>query len=224
MPLRPLFCETEINLESDTTPLDLVATSVQIPAASIVNPLLAEGSLTLALPAYLQLLNSFKMQFPETTNRDADHAWLTPVKGYSDLTAIQSLIKNGVVTEEFVADVLAVDFENPLLSSKRCKLVQLVHADGLTKFAERLKVSTLPGAKDLLENLTDPEKTKSFHTQKAKVHLEKTGALLKTADGQAQLFKKLIKNRIDVFNAEISKNPRGQILEPGFRVIFPAPQ
>jgi hypothetical protein len=25
------------------------------------------------------------------------------------------------------------------------------------------------------------------------------------------------------FASEISKNPRGQILEPGFRVIFPVP-
>jgi hypothetical protein len=35
------------------------------------------------------------------------------------------------------------------------------------------------------------------------------------------LFKKLLKVRKDVSLSEISQNPLGQILEPGFRLIFP---
>ena len=219
--LRPLFCETEINLESDLTPLEQVSTAIQIPSASIVNPFLAKGSLAIDSSAYLKLLSSMGMQFPETNRQDADHAWLTPVKGYSDLVAIQTLIKKGIVTEEFVADVLAVDFENPLFSSKRCGLIQLIPPEGLANFPDRLKSSTLPGANELYENLTNPLLTQSFHVQKAQSLLVQTQSELSTANGQARIFKKLLDSRHAVFSSEISKNPRGQILEPGFRVIFP---
>lgn len=222
--LRPLFCETEINLESDMAPLDQAFSSIQIPSASIVSPLLARGFVSIASSAYRELLASTDMQFPETNRRDADHGWLVPVKGYSDLMAIQSLINNGLLTEEFVADVLAVDFENPLFSSKRCGLVQLIPPDGIAKFPDRLKSSTIPGAGELYENLTNPTRTRSFHAQRAQSLLTKTQLSLNSADGQMQMLKKLTEGRQAVFNAEISKNPRGQILEPGFRVIFPVPR
>lgn len=226
--LRPLFCETEVNLESDSLPLDQrlnqTANSVLIPSSSIVNPLLVQRSMSMTASAYRQLLSSSRMQFPETNRSDADHGWLVPVKGYSDLFAIQSLIKNGVVTEEFVADVLSIDLESPLFSSKRCGLLRLVPHEGLDLFPDQLKSSSLPGASELHENLTNPTRTRSFHVQKAQDLMTKTQAALKTADGQAQIFKNLIEARQAVFNSEISKNPRGQILEPGFRVIFPMPQ
>jgi hypothetical protein len=222
--LRPLFCETEINLESDTIPLDQSTNTVQIPSASIVNPFLAQGAIGIASSAYKQLLNSADMQFPETNLIDADHGWLVPVKGYSDLIAIQTLIKNGIVTDEIVADVLAVDFENPLFSSKRCGLLQLVPAEGLAKFPDRLKSSSLAGASELYENLTNPVRSRSFHSRVAQDLLSKTQMDLSTVHGQTQIFKTLLERRQAVFDAEISKNPRGQILEPGFRVIFPVPQ
>lgn len=222
--LRPLFCETEINLESDQVPIDSVSTSVQIPSASVVNPFLAKGSLQMGASFYKQLLSASNMQFPETQRSDADHAWLVPVKGYSDMVSIQGLVQKGLVTEESVTDVLAVDFETPLFSSKRCSLLQLVPPQGLAEFPARLKVSTLPGASELYDNLMNPTKTRSFHVQKAKAFLAKTQSELNTGSGSAKMFRKLIQGREAVFNSEISKNPLGQILEPGFRVIFPVPR
>lgn len=222
--LRPLFCETEINLESDIVPMDQASSLVQISSASIVNPILAKGSISIASSAYKQLLNLSEMQFPETNRKDADHGWLVPVKGHSDLIATESLIKNGIITDEFVADVLAIDFENPLFSSKRCGLLRLIPSEGLANFPERLKSSSLPEARELYENLTIPTRTRSFHVQKAQDFLTKTQSALNTTAGQTQMFKGLIDSRQAVFDAEISKNPRGQILEPGFRVIFPVPR
>lgn len=221
--LRPLFCETEINLESDTVPLDEIESRVQIPSGFIVNPLLAKGSLSVSGSMYERLLNSFGMQFPETDRRDADHPWLVPVKGYSDLIAIESLIARRIVTDEFVADVLAVDFEKPLFSAKRCSLLKLVPATGLAQFPDQLKASSLPGARELYENLVNSERTKNFHIQKAQRLLDKVQSSLETSLGQMQMFKNMIDARREVFSAEISKNPQGQILEPGFRVIFPVP-
>lgn len=222
--LRPLFCETEINLESDLAPLNKIQTTVQIPSASLVSPFLARGSVQIASAAYQQILDFAGMQFPETHQKDADHGWLVPVKGESDLIAIQSLIKNGIITEEFAADVLAVDFENPLFSSKRCGLLKMIPPEGLEKFPDQLKSSILPEAKELYENLTNPIRNKQFHAQRAQDYLVKTQANLSNANGQTQMFKNLLEKRQAVFDAEISKNPRGQILEPGFRVIFPIPK
>ena len=222
--LRPLFCETEINLESDVTPLTQSAGAIKIPGAWVVNPFLARGPLSLQTSAYQQLLNSFAMKFPETNNQDADHAWLVPVKGYSDLVAIHSLIKNGTVSEEFVADVLAVDFKNPVLSKKRCNLLKLVPAQGLAGFADILKSSPVDGASELYENLTNAQMTRAVHMKKAQDHLVVVQKMLNSTGGGTQLFKKVLADRQAVFNAEISKNPLGQILEPGFRVIFPEAQ
>jgi len=219
--LRPLFCETEINLESDLTPLMRDNREIIVPSAFVVNPLLAQENLKIPLYSYTQLLDLFGMQFPEITRQDADHAWLVPVKGYSDLLAIKKLIKDQIVDDEFVADVLAVDMAQPLLSTKRCGLVQLVPNDGLQNFAVQLKASSLPEAQELYKNLTDPSRSKQFHQARVKDSLRLAQSDLLSPTGQHRLFKKLIDDRQAVFDSEISKNPRGQILEPGFRVIFP---
>jgi hypothetical protein len=214
----------EINLESDIGPLDEAASTVKVPSAAIVNPLLAKGKIDISSSAYKRLLISTRMSFPETDRRDADHGWLVPVKGYSDFVAIQRLIENGTISEEFVADVLAIDYENPLFSSKRCGLVKLIPVEGLEYFQDRLKSSALAGARELYENLTDPLLTGSFHRERAQRLIEQTQLKLKSVKGQTETFKRMIDARRATFESEISKNPLGQILEPGFRVIFPEPK
>ena len=222
--LRPLFCEVEINLESDIGPLDEASSSLLIPSPSIVNPLLAKGAVDISSSAYKRLLISARMSFPETDRRDADHGWLVPVKGYSDFIAIQRLIDSGTITEEFVADVLAIDYENPLFSSKRCGLLQLIPLEGLENFPDRLKSSSIAGARELYANLTDPSLTESFHRARAQRFIEQTQLQLKSVKGQTDTFKRIMDARRATFDSEISKNPLGQILEPGFRVIFPEPK
>ena len=223
--LRPLFCEVEINLESDLTPLTSGKPGVQVPAGSVVNPLLKQSSLEIIKSDYEALLDVFGMNFTETENKDADHAWLVPVKGYSDLLAIQSLIKNNIITTEFAFDVLAVDIQNTLFSKKRCGLLKLFpKTGGIEGFTQNLKSSNLAGAEELYKNLTDPVRNQNLHVKLAENLLHNTQSQLKSVDGGRALFEKLILQREAVFAAEISKNPRGQILEPGFRVIFPVPR
>jgi len=223
--LRPLFCETEINLESDLEPFQANTNAIKVPSTSVVNPILGQHDLTLAKQNYLALLDLFKMKFPETNQNDGDHAWLVPVKGYSDLLSIQSLIKRGIITEEFALDVLAVDFQQPLFSTKRCDLLELIpKSGGLEAFTENLRVSNLPSAQDLYKNLTDPKKNKQLHIMQAFKRLNEVQSNLNSAENQKHFFQNLINQRKAVFESEISKNPKGQILEPGFRVIFPLPQ
>ena len=170
--LRPLFCEQEINIESDLG----LSGDVTIPTAFERNPLLGSGSVLMSREQYKQKLIESDLRFPETNLRDADHAWLTPVKGYSDLLAIRSLIEDGVVSREYAESVLKVDEANPAFSRVRCELLRGAHGLPVVPF-----VASLP----------------------------------------EDAFAKLLRVRRAVRESEISQNPRGQILEPGFRVIFP---
>lgn len=130
-----------------------------------------------------------------------------------------------VITEEFIADVLAVDFTRPVFSTTRCALLPLVparwSATWENEFRENLRSSNLPGAAALLANLTAPEKTTAHHQARAERFLERCEQRLRTRDGALDLARYLGQTRAEIAASEISKNPRGQILEPGFRVIFP---
>jgi len=217
--LRPLFCENEINLKSDISPNEAGQAEIKIPSEFFLNPLLGELALGISRRSHANFLIANKMRFPETTRGDADHAWLTPAKGYSDLLAIQTLLDTKVIDEEFVFDILMIDFEHSLFSSERCNLLKALpkSADGLWKTQLMRNLSTMDtsASKKALANLT----SQNLQQHKATIEEYKNELRLKADEGS--WFEKLLKVRHDTFESEISQNPRGQILEPGFRVIFP---
>ena len=225
--LRPLFCETEINLESSLTGIgERPDHDLRIPSASVLNPLLGQSNFSIKQLLYERFLKVYGMKFPETTAQDADHSWLVPVKGHSDLVAIKSLIDRGVIDEEFALDVLSIDFEQPLFSTSRCALLKLVPETGEWKqgLLANLNLSPLDSALELAENLESPLRNGVWHLNVARLHPETHRARLNSNHGAGQEFERLLKMRKSVFESVISKNPRGQILEPGFRVIFPEAQ
>jgi hypothetical protein len=113
--------------------------------------------------------------FPNTSRVDADHAWLTPVKAASDILAIETLVRQGVLNLEFVHDVLAVDLSNPLFSQGRCRLLRLVpQTPDWQAFFQALSEAGVgphadPAAQELLHNLMDPSRHSQFHQARAKV-------------------------------------------------------
>ncbi len=137
--LRPLFCPVELNLESDTTPLDGKSAATRLPSALWIDPRLAQASLGVARADYDAALAETGSRFPEITRSDADHAWLGPVKALSDQIAVSALVNDKTIDDEFVADVLAVDFTNPALSSPRCKLLRLVPVDATADWRDRFR-------------------------------------------------------------------------------------
>jgi hypothetical protein len=185
--LRPLFCEHEINLESHTD----MSSVIEIPTAFFVNPLIGNTVVKFARNEYEQLLMKYNLKFPENGQNDSDHAWLTPVKGHSDLLAIQSLIQNQVVSSQFVKSILQIDSGNPLFSKKRCDLLKRIPLQAENNWQAQF-LQSLP--QETIQN--------------------------ENHDLEAS-FVKLLKLRKAVYQSEISSNPRGQILEPGFRVVFP---
>lgn len=224
--LRPLFCETEINLLSDPAALEQSLEYIEIPGEFFVNKFFSPKSIKISQLDYYALLDQFAMSFAKSNIADADHAWLTPVKAYTDYTAIQTLINNKLIDEDFAAAILYIDFHNPYLSDERCNLLKLLPKK-ITPywqqlFIENLYLSELSSARSLAEDL-DAHNNLNFYSKKIADYLSEVKNTLKTSTGRISYLKKLINLRNKVYISEISQNPLGQILEPGFRIIFPKP-
>ena len=220
--LRPLFCTTEINLVSDLLPLSSPSKLISIPSEVFVDPLLA-GDETLSMPKeyYVRALKDLKSQFPETELLDADHAFLVPVRSVINHLHVKQLISEGLIDEEFALDVLSIDFKNPMFSKSRCGLLKFLPEGNNWK--EEFKMN-LYGANTKVEiEIAQKLETnnKNEHRLLAKNHLREKQAEWMDAESVKSEVIFLNNLRTSVFNDAISKNPKGQILEPGFRVIFP---
>ena len=222
--LRPLFCTNEINLESSTA---LSEHRVAIPSSFWLNPLLGRINLSVSYQEYLQVLQAFDMQFPETSLRDADHAWLTPVKGQTDIRMIRQLIHQNVINTHFAESVLMVDFMHPVFSSQRCDLLKLLPdqniGDWMFQFLTNLRKNSAQykGAALLADYLDNEAYTHQVFMDHIKQYSRDLNQLVGTVAGLRVSYQYLIELRQLVFTSELSQNPLGQIMEPGFRVIFP---
>jgi len=223
--LRPLFCPEELNLESDSLPLAETGPTIEIPASAFIDPRWQAKELTVSSEAYRVALKALKSHFPETALPDADHAWLSPVKGWSDQQAIAQLEQKGLIDDEFIADVLAVDLQRPVVSAQRCGLLQYVPSqwspDWQAKFRQNLSRHTTPAALQLFRHLRDPVFNRHSHQAQAKQFVQACQKRLNSPEGIQDLLQFLAAQRLAISKSEISSNPRGQILEPGFRLIFP---
>jgi hypothetical protein len=136
-----------------------------------------------------------------------------------------ALVEMGVVDREFVADVLAVDFTNPLFSPSRCGLLKLVPADStpdfLPAFQAALSASVEPAAKVLLENLTDPKRDAAFHKGQVQEYLAACQKRSSAPDTAIEWFGLLAQRREEVDRLEISRHSEGHILESPGRTVFP---
>ena len=155
------------------------------------------------------------MKFPETESTDADHAWLVPVKGYSNTRAILSLQRSELVGQEFIQSILMLEMEKPLFSPIRCSLLAFVPQKPSPSWKNEF-MAALSSSK--------PKIAQEFNRLLALSPAERKNEIdtyLSKPKSEDDIFQKLLSTRKEVFESEISKNPRGQILEPGFRVIFP---
>jgi hypothetical protein len=225
--LRPLFCPVELNIESDLDPFDDSKPVVQIPAGFFSDPRLGASSISIPRANYETALKKLRSRMKDAPGRsDADHAWMTPVKANSDIRITEALVEMGVVDNEFVADVLAVDFTTPVFSPARCGLLKQVPAQGgpdfLTRFQAALKASADPAAKTLLANLTDPKRNAAFHRQQVSQYLGACQNRAGTPQAALDWFSLLAQRRGEVDRLEVSQHGMGHILESPDRVVFPA--
>jgi hypothetical protein len=225
--LRPLFCPVEINIESDSEPFDDRKPTVHVPSGFFADARLSAADISVQRKHYDLAIQALGSRLPRTPGRaDADHAWLTPVKANSDIVAVDALIEQGVVDKEFAADVLAVDFTNPVFSKSRCALLKLVPATGgpdfVARFQTALRGSSAPEASQLLGNLTNPERTAAFHQKQSLAFLANCKG--RAADPAAVLewSRLLAQRRAEVSASEISQDPDHHILEDTGRIVFPS--
>jgi len=228
--LRPLFCAEEVNLVSDFQPLEPSA-DTHLPLAALVDPrLLGSETQPLQVPgaAYQAALQALDARFPETDRLDGDHAWLAPVKAQADIQAIDKLVSQGLLEAETVFDVLAVDLLRPVVSPQRCGLLRTVPAQWSPDWQKRwllnLASSSLPGAETLYQNLTQAQRQRSYHQQQAANLIASCRQGLAQGQSVTPLLNWLGQQRQAVYTSEIARHPRGQIFEPGFRILFPALQ
>lgn len=222
--IRPLFCPQELNLASDPAPATPHAPPVVIPTGFLLDPRLAGGApaapITVPRASYEAALVALQMRFGATGRRDADHAWLAPVKAASDVRRVQMLVDAGLVDDELIADVLAVDMTNPALSQARCGLLRFVPLSAAPGWkgdlARLLAASNDPAARELHANLVDPARNAASHRARARAFLAACRA--KSADPAHvnALVRLLAQRRMEIAASDISP-----ILEPGFREIFP---
>jgi hypothetical protein len=241
--LRPVFCEQEVNLDSDLLPLQGAATEIKAPVGAFIDQRLAGDikAITIAKPLYVNALNLFQAAFFDYQSGnfqnsvqpigqiDADHAFETPVKSHTDMLLAQKMIKAGLIDEKFLYDVISIDPTRPMFSKQRCGLLQLLPGSAPApgwreQFAQALANSPKPAAKELLANMNDTARTPAWHREQAKQVLTRIQGLAAQqlpVNGYVRL---LAARRIAVYQAQISQHPQGQIFEPGFRLIFPTMQ
>ncbi len=224
--LKPLFCAQEVNLSSSIDTIDGQGGRVGLPGEFFVDPRLsAPTPVPYARDKYFAALTNLSSNFPETPFRDSDHSWLVPVKAWSDRASIEQLVKMGLITNEFIKDVLAIDMTRPLFSKTRCALLTHVPESWSSAWLEDFKKSLAGGRKpsevELLQNLTDPSRDDIFHFKLASSIVANCAKQLKNHNDYMDILEYVGQVRNEIKVSDISKNPRGQILEPGFRVVFP---
>jgi hypothetical protein len=143
---------------------------------------------------------------------------------------IDSLLRQGVLDEELLADVLAVDMTTPVYSPERASLIRFVPeraantADLRTQLIAGLRAapSSDRPAQELLVNLTDPSRSAEAHRGTASAYL----AACATAAGEAATVEGWLRmagqRRLAIESAETAQHPEGKITERGFREVFPS--
>jgi hypothetical protein len=177
--LRPVFVTTEYNIissrqKSGLHPFPQITTSgpqqdIMIPATFFLNANLLTGGTVAGFKGlgvtqaqefskfsvrsqeYKQLVIDSRVQLGSKRPGDADFAWLVPEPSLIDNDLTDRLVRRGIITPEFLAAVMSIDLENPILSPARESLLQFVpdkfsfkqlstdplttkrHPDGLTK-------------------------------------------------------------------------------------------
>ena len=227
--LRPLFCTVEINLQSDVHVNGEAEDDVEIPLEFFISKPFTKHSsaqrIKITRASYHWALLKNKSSFPGTMRSDADHAWLTPVKGVGDYLAISHLHDIGLIDSRFILSVLSIDMFNPLFSDKRCQLLKYIPEARSNywqlSFIERLKTSNDAAARELYKKLISPSYSARYYQNKIEHFVKDCRKKLKSKKNVNRLFQLLLQRRFEIKMSEISKNPRGKILEPGFKVIFP---
>jgi hypothetical protein len=236
--LRSLFGTMEMNLVSDSAPLaDPARTVVELPQDFFVDARLVGNRqpVQVSVEIYRKALQRVGSQFaPDETPGlpDSHHAFVVPARSYIDNRVIDALMTQGLLDEELVADVLAIDLTTPVYSISRASLIKYVpeQASDVTDLRAQLVAALRQApeqdqaAHELLVNLTDPARTAEAHRQAARAYLDACARAAGELDTVVDWLTLASQRRRELVTAETAQHPDGNIKEEGFRVIFPQDQ
>jgi hypothetical protein len=137
--LKPLFVTTEFNLLSSgalstlhpfAKPSNAPGSDVFVPSSffantNMLNAVEVFGDFSfppLSSKDYAHLVTQTKTSLNGKQPGDTNFAWFGPEPSHIDTDFISQLVQQNIVPKAFVAAALAVDLENPVLSSDRAKL------------------------------------------------------------------------------------------------------
>jgi hypothetical protein len=252
--LKSLFVTTEFNIISDATlsPLHPFNKSpgssgndILVPRSFFFNSNLIQDELglsanffefaTLSTADYAHLVKQTKTSLGGTQPGDNNFAWFVPEASFVDTDLISQLIQKNIVPRQFVAAALAVDLENPVLSSDRAKLwdARIIPAQFKTGAQNDLVAQTIRNLQALqpangtpeatfLQLLRSPDAVAALQTrlnqyvnrEAQRLDLNK-GATKKTrSDEWIRLYKLMLQRREAIANDPLLKslNERGTLL------------
>jgi hypothetical protein len=240
--LRSLFTTVEMNFLSDRVPFTervKKGQAVEIPPGFFVDARLSGATRPIQVDVglYRKALAEVGSRFPPGSKEvpsETRHAFLVPGRSYVDNKVIDALIGRGLLDEELVAAVLAVDLTTPVYSRARAGLLRHVpdrarNAKELRNLLERaLRAAPKEdrAAQELLHNLTEPEHNAAAQRKAALSYLEACAKAGKQLEGVTDWLRVASQRRAEVLAEETAKLVFGKspqnILEHGFRFAFPA--
>jgi hypothetical protein len=194
---------------------------------------------------YRLLIQESGVQLGGRKPGDSDFAWLVPEPSHVDNDLVDRLMRRGFITPQFVAAVLAIDLETPILSTNRESLFQFVpdrfrfkpidpstdapdfsrHPDELTQKVivalENSHPTTGSPAAEFLELLNNEDPVKLLE-QRIEAYRSRVAKALGNDQTRGAELKRLLQVAILRRNAVLQNNVLRTINETGNR-LFPMP-
>jgi hypothetical protein len=142
--LRPLFCTIDMNLQTGISaagPNGGIPPLRSVPGDLLLDPSISPGAsraVSINTADYNTLLTEFG-QKTATGGQDTPFPFIYPERSHQDLAYQAELLAEKLVDDDFVQDVLHVDFTRPIYSEARCGLLQFAPELG----AEQLTPSAI---------------------------------------------------------------------------------
>lgn len=258
--LKPLFETTEFNIISSeqtsrlhpfSSSTDLPTKEIQIPNSFFLNANLIAGggllnyqglditesrefaSVAIQPADYENLVQAAGVKLADRQPGDAHFAWLVPEPSHIDNDIVSQLIEREILPREFVAAVMAIDLETPILSPARKKLLDFVP----DRFQIKPDNDLMPQTIAALEQANPPNESPenefleilksedpvALLRNKVNEYLNREKALLDNPDTKFTELNRLYALAVERRKAILNDEILGSLDETGGKLLFPVP-
>lgn len=259
--LKPLFETTEFNMISSRQPTRLHPFSdatvpsispIEIPNSFFLNTELIAGGggagykglgitesrqfsqeVKIEPAEYEQLVQEFGVQLAGQKPGDAHFAWLVPEASHIDNDWVDQLIKKEIVSPDFVAAVMAIDLETPILSSARQRLLQFIPEQFQVESLNSLTQLTIANIEQKNPSINSPEgqfltllkqgNATEVLRNKVQQYLEREKQQLNNSETRLEELKRLYRLAIQQRESILQHQVLKTLDETQGKLLFPVP-